>query len=108
MWVVHHHPPFSYVDRDFVYCCLLKSLIEVVLQPQSSTQSDCCIAQIIEMTSYAILAQAVQLELEGNVLVSTFMLLRHPPSLHSVLSLHWIGMAVPLGQLTFIVVQSFA
>ena len=47
---------------------LLKSLIEFVLQPQSSTQSDCCIAQIIEMTLYAILAQAVQLELEGNVL----------------------------------------
>ena len=66
---------------------LLKSLIEFVLQPQSSTQSDCCIAQIIEMTPYAILPQVVQLELEGNVLVSTFMLLRHPPSLHSVHSL---------------------
>ena len=94
--------------HDIYTISLLKSLIEFVLKPQSSTQSDCCIAQIIEMTLYAILAQAVQLELEGNVLVSTFMLLRHPPSLHSVLSLHWIGMAVPLGQLTFIVVQSFA
>ena len=38
------------------------------------------------------MAQAMRLEASGySIELSTFMLLRHPPTLHSELSLHWFG-----------------
>ena len=46
-----------------------------------------------------------------SIRYSTFMLLRHPPTLHSVLSLHWLGYSLPcctclpIVQFVFCVVQ---
>ena len=61
-------------------------------------------------TSYAILAQAAELEHQGYSMrgVSTVMLLRHPPTLHSVLSLHLNGCAFGiLCRINFVVTLHF-